>query len=86
MDSLTVGINKLTLRSGDLLVVQFPPDGMSQDFASKFSEGLASVLPEGVKTLILVDGVQLSVIRDGTQVKFEPPENDAPIMVTTGAI
>ncbi len=80
MDSLAVGINKLTLKAGDLVAVTLPAHLGNEMYAAMdaIQEALTAVLPHGVKVMILTPGTTLTVLRDGQPVE---PEIDVPVTV-----
>jgi hypothetical protein len=71
MDSLTVGINKLSLQPGDVVVFTVPDD---PNTLWHFGD----ILPDGVEMLVLPASVGISILRNGQPVA---PEVEAPIEV-----
>ena len=76
-DPLAVGINKLTLRAGDVVVVTMPEPMAGYDLA-RVERHVRERLPAGVFVLVRDSGVGLTVLRDGRPVE---PEVDAPVSV-----
>lgn len=66
MQTLRVEIAKLRLSPGDVLVVS--ADGeITVETARHIKQGLEPLLPDGVKAIVLPDGLKLSVL---TQAKI----------------
>lgn len=81
MDTLAVGINKLTLKAGDIVVVHMGPSWspLTGDEINQLRAQLNPVLPAGVQSLILSGDISLTVMRDSMPVE---PDVDAPAIVT----
>ena len=73
MDPLAVGINKLTLRAGDVVVVTMPEPMAGYDLA-RVERHVRERLPAGVFVLVRDSGVGLTVLRDGRPVEPEVDE------------
>ena len=82
MDTLPVGINKLELKAGDVLVVKinhhYPP---TADEINRISDIVQASLPDGVQGLVITKEFDLAVLRDGTPLT---PDVDAPALVAGG--
>lgn len=70
MDSLAVGVSKLELRPGDVLVVRLP-EWATQDDVRCVQKRLGLELP-GTKCLVVSGNIGLSVLRTGVEVAPEP--------------
>jgi len=81
MDTLAVGINKLTLRAGDILVVHLGWP-VADEQVCQLKEQLRDILPTGVTPMVITGDIGLTVLRRGETVEPEPAEVDAPTLVT----
>jgi hypothetical protein len=76
---LAVGISKLELKAGDVVVLKVnAPMPPTADEINRFIDVTQSVLPDGVKCLVLTPEFDLTVLRDGTAVE---PVADTPTVV-----
>lgn len=78
-ESITVGINKLSLKPGDVLVVHMPKYSSIENI-EYIKDFLPKVLPDGVKTMVCAD-IGLTVLRNDVEIKPEPAEIDESITV-----
>lgn len=80
-DSIQVGINKLMLQRGDILVVKCPKH-TTVDQCDQMRLRIEELLPvsEGIKVMITF-GVDFVLLRNGCDVNPEPVEFDAAISV-----
>lgn len=72
-DSLLVGINKLTLQPGDVLVVTVPGSTMA-DHIERVGEQIKRHLPAGVQVMVNPAYVDVTVLRAGQPVEPEVDE------------
>jgi len=80
MDSLAVGVNKLELRAGDVVVVRCGRGPLTHDEIRQLRAHLAAALPAGVRTLILSGDIDLTVMRDSVPVEPTPAEADPAVV------
>jgi hypothetical protein len=78
MDSLTVGINKLSIRPGDVVLVTLPDGDMTPTVMDEISKAFKESLGEDFGLLFRSASLGLTILRNGQPVA---PEVDAPIEV-----
>lgn len=62
-ESLTVQVEKLSPRPGDLLVVRVEPS-LPIDTARDLRDSLVGIMPSGVRVVMLARGVEFSTMSD----------------------